>query len=182
MPSGQVRASCTPIISRKPEVQMRQGATNSDVANGERTRRTVRFRFEPVKALCGLEAKRGQVCLGLRLAWTAHLSEAEYDDLHQAVTEGLAPQRLPAQIRVGGKQLRSIVQTIEILADDPRVVERRPVVEHQGRDLAEGVACMTSLLGLFGATTTRCVRMRSAMPTSCAVTITLRTNGERDDQ
>src|SRR5258707_12511180 len=111
MPSGQVRTSCAPIISRKPEVQMRQCATNSDVANAERTRRTVHFRFEPVEALCGLEAKRRQVCPGLRLAWTAHFSEAEYDDLHQAVAEGLAPQRLPAQIRVGGKQLRSIVQT-----------------------------------------------------------------------
>src|SRR5215813_12285439 len=71
--------------------------------------------------------------------WTAYLSEAEYDDFHQAVAEGLAPQRLPAQIRVGGKQLRSIVQTIEILADDPRVVERCAVVKHQSRDLAEGI-------------------------------------------
>ncbi len=64
---------------------MRQCATNRDVANAERTRRTVRFSFEPVEALCGLEAKRRQVFLGLSLPRTAHLSEAEYDDLHQPV-------------------------------------------------------------------------------------------------
>src|SRR5258708_12549411 len=98
MPSGQVRTSCAPIISRKPEVQMRQCATNSDVANAERTRRTVHFRFEPVEALCGLEAKCRQVCLGLRLAWTAHLSQPEYDDLHQPPAQPLPPQRLPPQL------------------------------------------------------------------------------------
>src|SRR5262249_42741719 len=35
--------------------------------------------------------------------------------------------------------------------------------------------------GLSAATTTRSVAMRPATPTSCAATITLRTNGERDD-
>src|SRR5580700_2564741 len=139
MPSGQARTSRAPIVSRKPEIEMCECAPDSDVANAERARRTVGFSFEPVEALCGLEPKPRQVLLGLRLAGTVHLSEAQHNDVHQAIAQGLAPQRLPAQIGVGGKQLRSIVQSIEILADYARVVEGRAVVEHQGRDLAERV-------------------------------------------
>jgi hypothetical protein len=41
---------------------------------------------------------------------------------------------------------------------------------------------MTSALGLLADTTTRSVTMRPATPTSCAATITFRTNGDRDDQ
>jgi hypothetical protein len=41
---------------------------------------------------------------------------------------------------------------------------------------------MTSALGLLADTTTRCVAMRAATPTSCAATMTLRAKGERDDQ
>jgi hypothetical protein len=56
------------------------------------------------------------------------------------------------------------------------------VVEHERRDLGERVLSISSACGLVVAATVRTQLRRSTRPSSCALIMTLRTNGERGDQ
>ena len=105
------------------------------------------------------------------------------EDVEQPVAEGVARERRPA-LRPGGReQLAAAGERVEVLADHHGVHQDGAVREHQGRDLAERVVGQQVRVRLASCGP-RCgrVSMRSARPSSCAATITLRTKGERGDQ
>ena len=67
--------------------------------------------------------------------------------LQQAVAERVTAQRRPLRLRIGRKQLRTVVQRVEIFADHDRVIERRTVVQHQRRQLAQRIVGLQRLVG-----------------------------------
>ena len=66
--------------------------------------------------------------------------------------------------------------------DDGRIDQHRPVPEHQRRDLAQRIVQHDRGVGFAHRRDLRTHSIFSARPSSCAATITFRTNGDRGDQ
>ena len=180
MPRSDLRMSVAPVELGEAEIQVRERASDGDMADAERRASSAVASCSSAVSVARSSRQRRRATPLRRLRRRARCATAA-----ESSKPSPSAWRRSAVHRAGlscWKQLRPGVQRVEIFADHDEVIERRAVVQHQCRKFAQRIVRQQPALGVFIATTVRTQRRRSTSPVSCANTITLRTNGDRGDQ
>src|SRR6266545_2735413 len=138
MPGCNAGLAATPVVGGKAEVEIGEGTADRDMADGK---------WGAGERLSLLVQRQQRHSAALRIACQVDLRgmlalllvPPQQQKIEKAVAE-----RLPAQSghpfrKRGWKELRLVVQAVEIFADHWRIKDDGAVVEHERRDLGERV-------------------------------------------